>query len=217
MEILFEDSFILAAAKPSGMVVHRGFASDKVTLADLVREHVGAPVHAIHRLDRGTSGVVLFARDAVTAKFLQEQIQARGVQKRYIALVRGPMRFDGLLDHAIRDRETNERVPASTILRPLAHAGRWSLVEALPLTGRTHQIRLHLKHLSNPIIGDVRYGKGDVNRFFRETYNLRRLALHAASLQLMHPMSGQLTIESKIPSDLADTLKALNLLPSDLY
>jgi tRNA pseudouridine65 synthase len=91
------------------------------------------------------------------------------------------------------------------------HSGRWSLVEALPRTGRLHQIRRHLKHLSHPIVGDVRYGKGDVNRLFREQYGLRRLALHLTELTLPHPFAGVLRINDPLPDDLTETLEALGI------
>ena len=212
VRILYRDERLLAVSKPSGLIVHRGFANDQVTLADIVRDQIiQAPVHAIHRLDRSTSGIVLFALDADMARELQKQLAEEVFEKRYLALVRGPMRFSGTLDHAVRDRETKERIPAVTEFIPLAHSGRWSVVEARPRTGRTHQIRLHLKHLSHPIVGDVRYGKGDVNRLFREEYNLHRLALHACQITLGHPSNRKLTLRDPLPSDLQKVFDTLNI------
>jgi len=104
-------------------------------------------------------------------------------------------------------------VPAVTEFKPLAHRQRWSLVEAIPRTGRLHQIRRHLRHLSHPVVGDVLYGKGDVNRFFREEYGLRRLALHAAELRFTSMESESITIRADMPSDLASPLEKLQVWP----
>ncbi|MBY0549464.1 MAG: hypothetical protein K2W95_19465 [Candidatus Obscuribacterales bacterium] len=201
VNVLYRDNHLLAVAKPSGLVVHRGFATDALTLADIARDQItGGPVHAIHRLDRGTSGVVLFALDTNTAREIQRQMAEGRFEKRYLALVRGPMSFSGTLDHPVRDRQTKERLDAITEFKPLAHSGRC----------RTHQIRLHLKHLSHPIVGDVRYGKGDVNRFFRETYSFHRMALHACEVKIEHPSKGPLTLTAPVPSELFRIFEALN-------
>ena len=185
-----------------------------ITVADLVRDQfIGAPVHAIHRLDRGTSGVLLFALDPDAARYMQAEFEATRVVKRYLALVRGPMVAPCVLDHPVPQREGGERVAALTEFTPLAHSGRWTLVEARPHTGRLHQIRRHLKHLSHHVVGDVRYGKGDVNRFFRENYGLNRLALHAFSLELKCPEGNQLVLQADVPPDLCHALEKLGMWP----
>lgn len=210
LDVLFENDHLIAVAKPSGMVVHRGWADDAITAADVVRDEIAhAPVHAIHRLDRGTSGVLLFARNADAARIMQDLMTQPTFVKRYLALVRGPMREACFLDHPITQREKEGRIDAVTEFTPLAHADRWSLVEARPRTGRLHQIRKHLKHLSHPIVGDVRYGKGDVNRLFRDQYDLNRLALHCSSIEFVHPDFGNISIHAPVPADLAKTLEKL--------
>lgn len=210
LDVLFENVHLIAVAKPSGMVVHRGWADDAITAADVVRDEiVKAPVHAVHRLDRGTSGVLLFAKNSDSARTMQELMTQPTFEKRYLALVRGPMLDPCLLDHAITQREQEGRIDAVTEFIPLAHSDRWSLVEARPHTGRVHQIRKHLKHLSHPIVGDVRYGKGDVNRFFREHYNLNRLALHCSIIQFEHPDFGPTSIHAPMPIDLRETMEKL--------
>ncbi len=191
--------------------MHRGQSNDLVSVADIVRDQlVRAPVFAVHRLDRGTSGVLLFALDADAARFYQKEIEAGKFRKKYLALVRAPMRESYLLDHAVPKGPKDEtRVAAITEFIPLHHSGRWSLVEARPLTGRYHQIRRHLKHLSHPIVGDVRYGKGDVNRLFREEHNLHRLALHASELAI-NTVDGQaILVKSSVPRDLASSLMSV--------
>jgi len=155
--------------------------------------------------------VLLFALNADTARNLQKQMEEGGFQKRYLALVRGPMKEGCVLDHPIPKEKYHVRVPAVTEFIPLSHKDRWSLVEARPRTGRLHQIRRHLKHLSHPIVGDVRYGKGDVNRFFRETYSLNRLALHALELTLKNAQGEQISIHAPLTSDLTEPLEKLGI------
>ncbi|MCC7529814.1 MAG: pseudouridylate synthase [Candidatus Melainabacteria bacterium] len=212
LEILYRDEFMIAVNKPSGMIVHRGWDKDPVTVADILRDDiVKAKVFAAHRLDRGTSGVLIFALNADAARKLQQQLEAGKVKKRYIALVRGPMKEGCLLDYPIRIDKEHERIPAVTEFIPLAHKDRWSLVEARPHTGRLHQIRKHLKHLHHPIVGDVLYGKGDVNRFFRETFNLHRMALHALALTIKNANDESITVEAPLPKDLTEPFKKLGI------
>lgn len=211
--VIYRDDSLVAICKPSGLAAHRGYCNDAVTAADIVRDDIagGKQVFAVHRLDRGTSGVMLFALSAQAARTVQANMQVH-FEKKYLALVRGPMKNSLTLDHAIRQRDTQERVAATTHFAPLGHKDRWSLVEARPVTGRTHQIRLHLKHLSHPIVGDVRYGKGDVNRFFREQYQFARLALHAFQLSFNHPDDGRLlTLTAEPTGDLKELLSNMNL------
>ena len=215
--VIYRDERLVGVNKPSGALVHRGYANDHLTIADIVRDElVGQPVHAVHRLDRGTSGVLLFALDADAARCMQEQFKSGQVVKQYLALVRGPMTEPCDLDHPLPCEKGGSRVPAVTIFQPIAHSGRWSLVQARPLTGRWHQIRHHLKHLSHPVVGDVRYGKGEINRFFREHYGLYRLALHAVSMEFLHPDGKLLKLTAAMPPDLSEPLARLGLWPVEL-
>lgn len=210
LDLLACDDDLVAVAKPSGMIVHRGWADDEVALLGLVRDRVGAWVYPVHRLDRGASGVLLFARSPEAARALQDVWGA--AEKRYLALVRGNPPDAATIDHPIPRAEDGPRVPALTEITTLARAGRYALVEARPRTGRLHQIRRHLKHLSCPLIGDVRYGKGDHNRYFREHHDLHRLALHALALRLPHPRSGDLLeLVAPVPPDLARVFAALGM------
>ena len=220
IELIYEDDFLIAVSKPAGMIVHRGWGLDSETVSDMVRDQIThAPVHAIHRLDRGTSGVLLFAKNSETARFVQEEIEAHRFQKKYIALVRGPMREDQLVDHPVPKEKSkkSKRVAAITKFTALGHKDRWSLVLAEPVTGRLHQIRRHLKHISHPIIGDVRYGKGEINRFFKAEYGLDRMALHAIQLDVKHPNGETLILRSPLPIDLMRPLIRLGMtIPSHL-
>lgn len=218
LAIIHKDARVLVVNKPSGMLVHRGWGQDPITAADIVRDDIiGAPVHAIHRLDRGTSGILLFALDADAARFLQEQLLSEQTSKRYVALVRGPMLEGCLLDYPVPQRDKEERVQAITQFIPLAHKDRWTLVEARPRTGRLHQIRRHLKHLSHPVVGDVLYGKGDVNRFFRQNYGLHRLALHAFEFTIKHPDGFNLTLKAPMPADFSEPLAQLGMETSSIF
>ncbi len=216
--ILHEDAHLLVVDKPSGTLVHRGWGDDELTLVDLVRAVTRAPVaYPIQRLDRGASGAVLFARDASLARSLAKA-QARGeIIKHYIALVRGEAPDAALIDHAIPRRPGGPRVDAVTEVRRVATASceprAVSLVEATPRTGRLHQIRRHLKHLGHPLLGDANYGKGELNRAFAARYGLDRLALHARTISLVHPVTcARLVITSPTPDDLAAPMRAMGLL-----
>lgn len=200
--------------KPSGVVVHRGWAGagrDDLPLLQRLRDQMGCHVFPVHRLDRGASGVVLFALDAEAAAAASRAFGEGTVDKRYVALTRGHPPTRVTVDHAIPRAEDGPRVPAVTDIGLLERLGRYALVEAIPHTGRLHQIRRHLKHLSCPILGDVRYGKGDHNRFCRERHGLHRLALHACSLTLPHPfLPGEsLHAEAPLPADLQAPLGSL--------
>ncbi len=210
VHILHREADFVAVDKPSGLLVHRGWDNDRDVLMTRVRDELGMYVYPIHRLDRGTSGVVVFALDKPTARKLSEQWAAQTVRKRYIALVRGVPKTDGPIDNPVPKAEGGERVPAVTDVRTLHRFGRYSVVEAAPRTGRLHQIRRHLKHISCPIIGDVRYGKGEHNRLFRTNYDLHRLALHALSVELEHPREGhRVVLTAPVPDDLMVPLQRL--------
>ena len=177
----------------------------------------------VHRLDRATSGVLLFARDKDAARSLQQAFQACTVRKGYLALVRGQPAAEFRCDYALRrgrsQRATaQERVPALTRFSRLwtgdgpLHC--YSLVAARPETGRMHQIRRHLKHLSHPIIGDVKYGKGRQNRWFRAEMGLHRLALHACRLAFPDPDSEQsVVVYAPVPDDLGAPLVKFGVPP----
>jgi tRNA pseudouridine65 synthase len=206
--VLHRDDSILVLDKPSGLLVHRGWGRDPVTLVDLVRTELGAgKVYPAHRLDRGSSGTVLFALDPETAAAIADLFARGEIVKSYLALVRGRPPDRGDIDHPLSRRPGGPPVPARTEFRRLFTAEteprHLSLVEAKTRSGRLHQVRRHFKHLSHPLIGDANYGKGPLNRALRERYGLARLALHARGIELTHPSSGRrLAIEATLPDDL---------------
>lgn len=209
VEILYQDEQLVVIDKPSGLAVHRGWARDRVTALTVARDATGRHVYPVHRLDRGTSGVLLFAFDSETAALASESL--RQGEKSYLALVRGITPERGRIDYPIPRSPKGPRVPAVTNFVRLAVAlSRYSLVEARPETGRLHQIRRHMKHLAHPLIGDTRYGDGRENRKLREGYGLSRLALHARSIRLAHPRTGAMfEVEAPMPADLREPLERM--------
>ena len=194
IELLFVDEHVVVVNKPCGLLVHRGWGRDHDVALFRVRDAIGAHVFPVHRLDRGTSGALLFARSAEVAAALGISVQAGGLHRRYLALVRGVPPAAGVIDHPIPNDEGKgaTRVPAVTHFRLIARSpvDRCALVEAIPRTGRLHQVRRHLRHLNHPLIGDVNYGSGEINRHYRAVYNLHRLALHAHQVAFDHPVTG---------------------------
>lgn len=212
LPLLYSDADVAVFCKPSGLAVHRGWSPDPVNAMTLARGILGRHVFPVHRLDRATSGVLAFALGPESAAAMQVSFQQGEVFKWYWALVRGTPATSGVIDHPVPRSENGPRVPAVTRFRRLATVGRFSLVEAMPETGRLHQIRRHFKHAGHPLVGDVRYGQGDINRLFRSEHGLHRLALHAMQLSFPHPSTGdRVTVSSGLPSDLAGTFDRLGI------
>lgn len=212
MPIVYQDDHLVVVDKPAGMLVHRGWANDRVVAMTEARNAVGRWVYPVHRLDRPTSGVVVFALSKEAAASLSEAFAQRRVHKRYVALTRGITPEQGRIDHPVPRTTKGRRVKAVTDFNRLGTFERYSLVQALPLTGRLHQIRRHLKHISHPLIGDVNYGRSEHNRLFRERYEFHRMALHAFSLTFPHPAGGaELTVTAAVSGDLLRMLRAVGL------
>lgn len=212
MTILYADDYLVCIDKPPGLLVHRtGLDAGETRFAvQLLRDQIGRPVWPVHRLDKGTSGVLLFALDRDTARLLHSAFEAHDptLQKTYHAMVRGWPADRGSIDHPLKrlpDDMRHERAEIQTALthyRCLAHhelplpqgafsSMRCALVELHPVTGRRHQLRRHLKHIAHPIIGDATHGKGPLNRAVADLLGMQRLWLHASGLQLQHPISQQ--------------------------
>lgn len=203
LAVLYRDDSLLVVDKPSGLLVHRGWDNDRVVALTLARAIAGKHVYPVHRLDRATSGVLVFTLDSETAAIVHGAFERGEVRKRYVALVRGVPPEQIVVDHPVPRSEKGERVPAVTEVRRLHVLEGYAVVEARPRTGRLHQIRRHLRHLAHPIIGDVTYGDGKHNRAFRTRYGLHRLALHASELELAHPVTGErLVLGAPLPEDL---------------
>lgn len=216
LHLLHVDDDLVVVSKPSGMLVHKGWARDGEIALQTVRDLVGSYVYPVHRLDRAASGLLVFARTAEAASALGRAFASQAIEKIYLALVRGQTPEAGVIDHPVPRVEGGERVAARTSFRSLGFSARsrCSLVEVQLHSGRLHQIRRHFKHISHPLVGDVRYGKGDVNRLFRERHGLHRLALHAHRLVFTHPASAAVVGFCAEPrGPLAETLLELELWP----
>lgn len=206
--------------KPSGLAAHRGWAADPQGYAlQRVRDQLGGDhVYLGHRLDRATSGALALARRAELQGPLQAAFATRAAHKRYLVAVRGVPARAFAVDYPVpkTSRRDPERVPARTRFRRLAvFERRYCLLEAIPATGRLHQIRRHLSHVRHPVLGDTTYGDGRVNRDVRDRFGLHRLALHAYRLSLPHPETGQRVAVRAVPcQDLAEPLERMGLWPT---
>lgn len=233
LELLYRDPWLVAVHKPSGLLVHRSAldAGETRFAVQILREQLGQAVHPLHRLDKGTSGVLLFALDRDTARLGSLLFENRQVDKTYLAVVRGHPPESGLIDHALSrrrddvewvgERSSFDAQPAQTRYRRLATVelpypvdryptARYALMQLEPLTGRRHQLRRHMKHISHPIIGDATFGKGRHNRFFQQHLDSHRLLLACTRLSLPHPHSGApLRIDAPPAADFAALIERL--------
>jgi tRNA pseudouridine65 synthase len=221
--VIYRDEELVAVNKPSGLLVHRSPIDRHETrfALQLVRDMIGQRVYPVHRLDKPTSGVLLFALSSEIARRVSEQFAAGEVGKHYIAVVRGHGPLVGEIDYPLkeqldkiadRDRQP-DRPPqaARTAYARLAEVElpvevdrypqtRYSLMHLMPKTGRKHQLRRHMKHIGHPIIGDAKHGKGVHNRFFQRTYDCQRLLLACTHLGISHPVTGK-TLLLQAPLD----------------
>ena len=208
LDILYTDDYLAIVHKPAGWLVHRTPLDKGETrfVLQALRDQLGRPVWPLHRLDKGTSGVLAFALDAQAARTMGLRFESgEGLHKTYRAIVRGWPEDAGLIDHALKrmpddmrsEREEYQAAQTAyrTLLRgelPLRQGDfattRWAQVELQPLTGRRHQLRRHMKHIAHPIMGDATHGKGPLNRAIAEHIGFNRLWLHALRLELSHPV-----------------------------
>lgn len=215
LPIIFQDEHLVIIDKPAGLLVHRTALArgERWFAMQMLRDQIGQHVFPIHRLDRPTSGLLVFALNADIARLMGEQLASREVQKTYHAVVRGYLPAEGRVDYPLKeeldavadrlaqqDKDAQEAITDYRTLKqielPVAvskkHAtSRYSLVELTPKTGRKHQLRRHMAHLRHPIIGDTNHGDGRHNRFFREHFDCHRLLLAATGLRFQHPVTGQ--------------------------
>ena len=225
IQILFEDEDIVVIHKPAGLLVHRSYLArrERFFAMQMTRDKVGCHVFPVHRLDRPTSGVLLFAKSSEMANVLCEQFAAKEVEKQYIAIVRGNILQGDLLDYPLKQEfdelgdkhvDPNKAAQeAQTSYLPLLNCeipypsgryatSRYALVKLTPHTGRKHQLRRHMAHLRHPIIGDTTHGDGKQNRFIREQFGINRLWLIAKKLSFNHPRTGvRLSVETELEQE----------------
>ncbi len=223
LEVLYQDEYLVAVNKPSGLLVHRSMIDRNETrfALQIVRNQVGQHVYPLHRLDKPTSGVLLFGLSSDVARMAGTQFAENRVEKSYLAVVRGYAPEAGVIDHALKeeldkiaDKRAKQDKPAqealseftrlATVELPVAieryPQSRYSLVGVQPKTGRKHQVRRHMKHIAHPIIGDAKHGKGVHNRYFAEHFDAGRLLLHCQSMSIEHPVTGKY-LELTAPMD----------------
>lgn len=213
-DIIYQDADLIAINKPSGWLVHRSWLDkhEKVVIMQTLRDQIGQHVYPVHRLDRPTSGVLLFALSSQIANLLALQFANHQPQKIYHAVVRGFINQASIIDYPlieeldkIADKFSDKNKPAQkaiTYYQPLSqieipiavgkHAtARYSFVQLKPLTGRRHQLRRHMKHIFHPILGDSKHGDLHQNRAFNHYFAIKRLMLHASQLTFNHPITQQ--------------------------
>ena len=216
LPILFQTDDLVAINKPHGLLVHRSFiAADASEFAvQLLRDQLGQRVYPVHRLDRKTGGVLLFALTEAMNSAMQKQFAEGQVYKTYLAIVRGYTPDELDIDYPLR-RDDGDGKPgtlqeAFTHLKTLHRTevpipfgkhdtSRYSLVELTPATGRMHQLRKHMAHIFHPIIGDRPHGCNKQNKLFLNQFGMNTMLLHAQQLQFAHPETGEIIL-IKAPS-----------------
>lgn len=229
-EILYQDNDLIAINKPSGWLVHRSWLDkhETVVVMQTLRDQIGQHVFPVHRLDRPTSGVLLFALSSEIARLMSEQFATKQIEKTYHAIVRGYVEGEATIDYPlveeldkIADKFSDNNKPAQdavTTYRGISKieipikvgkfdTARYSFVELKPKTGRKHQLRRHMKHIFHPILGDSKHGDLHQNRAFAEFFSIKRLMLHASKLQITHPINhNTIIIEANLDQQWQDIL-----------
>ncbi len=235
LDIIYQDQWLVAINKPPGLLVHRSLIDKHVTRFALqeVRNQLGQHVYPVHRLDKPTSGVLVFALSPVAAANIQAQFEQGQVIKEYLLVCRGHTAQSAIIDYPLipkddfkkRNKEIRtpkaaqsaitrfERLATLTIDEPVDRypSGRYSLIKAMPVTGRKHQIRRHFKHISHPLIGCPKYGKSAHNRFFAERLQCNRLLLHCHWMTFVHPeKNDDICIAAQLSGSFAQLINAQN-------
>lgn len=224
LEILYEDEYLVAINKPHGLLVHQSSIARNADefAVQLLRDQIGQRVYPTHRLDRKTSGVLLFALDKTTNQSLTQQFTDKTITKKYWAIVRGFAPDELTIDYALR-KDNGVLQDAVTKIKTVQRAeidlpfgkhstSRYSLVEAEPITGRMHQIRKHMAHILYPIIGDRPHGCNKQNKLWLEKFGMKTMLLHAHSLTFTHPKSLEEITLSAQPSEIfKEVTRLLNI------
>jgi tRNA pseudouridine65 synthase len=223
LEIIYQDDHLIAINKPHGLLVHRSkIANDATEFAlQMLRDQIGRHVSPVHRLDRKTSGVLLFAFEKDVEIAMHKQFQKAMVEKKYLAILRGyaPEQMD--IDYPLA-KENGNIQEAFTSFKSLQYTeiavpfgkhetSRYTLVEASPKTGRMHQLRRHFAHIFYPIIGDRKHGCNKQNKFFKEQFEFTTMLLHASEIAFTHPVSSdQVKLKATIQPEFKRAMELMN-------
>jgi 23S rRNA pseudouridine1911/1915/1917 synthase len=205
--VVFDDESIVVIDKIAKLLVHPSPKKEKITFLSILEKDLKMKVFPCHRLDRETTGLLIFAKDALSQSKLMRQFQEGRVKKKYAALVRGVLRKKkGIIEGEIIDKEgkrfNEKKRYAKVFYRVIAQAREWSYVELEPVTGRTNQLRIQLASIEHPILGERKYA-------FRRDFKVdfKRLALHAFYLSFTHPLSGYtVVLKVGLPVDMREFL-----------
>lgn len=223
LDIIYQDDCLVAINKPHGLLVHQSpIARDAEEFAlQLLRDQLGQTVYPAHRLDRKTSGVLVFSLDKPTDRLMQQKFQNKEINKKYLALLRGfspdemtidyaLKRDDGVVQDAITHFKTQKRFELEIPFGKHS-SSRYSLVEANPETGRMHQLRKHFAHIFHPIIGDRPHGCNKQNKFWLENFQMNKMLLHASELFFSHPHTNKnIEIKAEISEEFERVLQIMN-------
>lgn len=219
IEIIYEDENLVAINKPHGLLVHRTkIANDADVFAlQLLRDKINQKVYPVHRIDRKTSGVLLFTKSKESLREIRRIFDTRGVIKTYLAIVRGHLNAKGIIDYALTENDkTQDALTHYKVIKefelPIPSAkfntSRYSLLALFPQTGRFHQLRKHMAHIFHPIIGDRPHGCNKQNKLWKEKFAMTTMLLHAQTLHF--EFNGQpIIIEAQLS---AQFKKALGIL-----
>ena len=240
LNIIYQDEYLVAIDKPAGLLVHRSMLDKHETqfALQLVRDQINQHVFPVHRLDRPTSGVLVFALSPEIARLLGEQFSTQQVFKRYLAIVRGHAPVAGEIDYALKEqldkiadkkaKQDKEAQSAQTLYTRLQtfelpfavsrySSARYSLMGLEPKTGRKHQLRRHLGHINHPIVGDTTHGDGKHNQFLKQQYQFSGLALTCQSMEIVHPVTHKKVLFNCQPAaHITELLAHWGLADSDL-
>lgn len=223
LEIVYQDEHLIAINKPHGLLVHRSkIANDATEFAlQILRDQIGKHVSPVHRLDRKTSGLLLFAFEKDVEIAMHKQFQESEVAKKYLAILRGYAPDELDIDYPLA-KENGNMQEAFTSFKTLQRAeidvafgkhptSRYSLVEATPKTGRMHQLRRHFAHIFHPIIGDRKHGCNKQNRFFKEEFEMTTMLLHASELSFIHPVTKlQVNLRASLQDEFKRVMQMMN-------
>lgn len=222
LEIIYQDDSIVIINKPHGLLVHRSkiATNTDVYALQILRDQINNKVYPVHRLDRKTSGLLIFALSNEVNKLMQQQFANNAVVKKYMSIVRGFTPETQVIDYELTNEKgkTQSAITQYTTIKtteiPVPYGkfntSRYSLIEIQPQTGRFHQIRKHMAHVRHPIIGDRPHGCNKQNKLFKEKWDMNTMMLHASSIEFVHPVTNQqLKVAAPYQLEFQRTLKLL--------